>query len=182
MNGTQIFKLVVDQLSMLTLPIIFFGIVVYAMFKRVKVYESFVEGGKEGFGVFTQILPYLVTIFVAIGMFRASGALNFISEQLAPLTSKIGMPPDVLPVALMRPLSGSGSLGLAADVIQAKPDSFEAKCASTVFGSTDTTFYVLAVYFGAVGIRKARHALIAGLMADAAGILAAIGLCHLMFK
>ena len=182
MNGATLFKTIVDQISLLTVPLIFFAIVGYAMTRRVKVYESFIEGGKEGFNIFTQILPYLVAIFVAIGMFRVSGALDFISELLAPLTARIGMPSDVLPVALMRPLSGSGSLGLAAEVIQANPDSFDAKCASTVFGATDTTFNVTALYVGAVGIRKIRHAKLAGLIADAAGILAAVWVCHLVFK
>lgn len=176
------FKLILNQISMFTIPVIFLLIIGYAMIKRAKVYESFVTGGKEGFDVFIRILPYLVAIFVAIGMFRVSGGLDFLSECLAPLTLKIGMPPEALPVALMRPLSGSGSLGLAAEVIQSKPDSFESQVASTVFGSTDTTFYVIAVYFGSVGIRKIRHAMIAGLMADAAGVLAAIWICNMVFK
>ena len=175
------FRLIVNQMSMLTIPLILLVIVGYAMIKRVKVYESFVAGGKEGFTTFTQILPYLVAIFVAIGMFRVSGALDFLCEQLAPLTLKLGMPPEVLPVAMMRPLSGSGSLGLAADLIRSKPDSYEAKVASTVFGSTDTTFYVIAVYFGAVGIRRIRHAMVAGLLADLTGMVAAVWLCRLMF-
>lgn len=182
MNDSSLFKLAVNQVSLLAIPIIFFVIVGYAMVKRVKVYESFIAGGKEGFGIFTMMLPYLVAIFVAIGMFRVSGGLDFLSQLLAPLTLKIGMPPELLPVALMKPLSGSGSLGLASEIIQAKPDSFEAKLASTIFGSTDTTFYIIAVYFGSVGIRRIRHAMVAGLIADAAGILAAIGICHLVFK
>ncbi len=177
----DIFRPLVNQISLLMVPLLFFVIVGYAMIKRVKVYESFIAGGKEGFGVFTQILPYLVAIFVAIGMFRISGALDYLSDLLAPATMKIGMPAEVLPVALMRPLSGSGSLGLAAEIIQARPDSFEARLASTIFGSADTTFYIIAVYFGAVGIRRIRHAMAAGLIADAAGILAAIGICRLVF-
>lgn len=175
------FKFVIDQISMLTIPLMFFVIIGYAMAKRVKVYESFVTGGKEGFNVFTQILPYLVAIFVAIGLFRESGALDYLSELLAPAALKIGMPPEVLPVALMRPLSGSGSLGLAADIMKAKPDSFEARLASTIFGSADTTFYILALYFGSVGIKRIRHAMIAGLIADTAGILTAVVVCHLVF-
>ncbi len=182
MSETSIFKLVVNQISLLTIPLIFFAIIGYAMAKRVKVYESFITGGKEGFGIFTQILPYLVAIFVAIGMFRVSGGLDYLSELLAPLTARIGMPAEVLPVALMKPLSGSGSLGLAAEIIRDKPDSFEAKVASTIFGSADTTFYIIAVYFGSVGIRKIRHAMIAGLLADAAGILAAVWVCNMVFK
>ena len=108
--------------------------------------------------------------------------MGFLSELLAPLTAKVGMPSEVLPVALMRPLSGSGSLGLVAEIVQANPDSFTARVASTMFGSTDTTFYVIALYFGSVGIKKIRHAMVVGLLADLAGILTAVGVCHLVFK
>jgi spore maturation protein B len=181
MNEGSLFKLVVDQISLMTIPLIFFCIIGYAMGKKVKVYESFVEGGKEGFTIFLQILPYIVAILVAIGMFRRCGAMEYIKDVLAPITLWIGMPPEALPVALMRPLSGSGSLGLLTEVVNAAPDSFEAKVASTMFGSTDTTFYVIALYFGSVGIRRIRHALIAGLAADICGILAALGVCHLVF-
>ncbi len=181
MSGPALLRTVLEQLSVLMVPLIFLGIIGGAMVRRVKAYESFVSGGREGFNIFLQILPYLVAIFVAIGMFRTSGALDYLSELLAPLTVAIGMPPEVLPVALMRPLSGSGSLGLATEVIQAAPDSYAAKVASTVFGSTDTTFYVIAVYFGSVGIRRIRHAMAAGLLADAAGILAAVWICRIVF-
>lgn len=181
MNASYYFKLIIDQVSLLTIPLLFFVIIGYAMCRRVKVYESFVEGGKEGFDIFLQILPYIIAILVAIGLFRVSGALGYASELLAPLTLKIGMPPDVLPVALMRPLSGSGSLGLVAEVVQANPDSFDAKVASTMFGSTETTFYILALYFGSVGIKKIRHAMVVGLLADTAGILMAVWVCHQVF-
>ncbi len=176
------FRLVVNQVSLLTVPAIFLLIVGYGLLRRVKVYESFVEGGKEGFDIFIKVLPYIVAILVAIGMFRVSGALDFLSEALAPLTLRIGMPPETLPVALMKPLSGSGSLGLVAEILQRDPDSFTARVASTMFGSTDTTFYIIALYFGSVGIRRIRHALAVGLIADAAGLLAAVWVCHLVFK
>lgn len=182
MTVSAVFKQVIDAISLLTVPVLFFVIVGYAMARKVKVYESFIAGGKEGFNVFLQVMPYLIAIFVAIGTFRASGALDFISEGLAPLTDKIGMPSETLPVALMRPLSGSGSLGLASEIIKAKPDSFEARVASAMYGSADTTFYVIAIYFGSVGIRKIRHAMVVGLLGDLAGILAAVWLCHLVFK
>jgi spore maturation protein B len=177
----EVFKLFVNQISLLMVPLLFFVMVGYAMARRVKVYESFIAGGKEGFNIFIQILPYLVAIFVAIGMFRVSGALDYISELLGPLTLKIGMPPEVLPVALLKPLSGSGALGLASEIIQNKPDSFEAKLASTIFGSADTTFYIIAVYFGSVGIRRIRHAMAAGLIVDLTGVLTAVAICHLVF-
>lgn len=181
MSDVPLFKLVIDQVSLWTLPLIFFGIVGYGMVRRVNVYESFVEGGKEGFDIFLKILPYIVAIFAAIGMFRVSGALDYLSELLTPLTLKIGMPPEVLPVALMKPLSGSGSLGLVTEIVQAAPDSFNARVASTMFGSTDTTFYIIALYFGSVGIKKVRHAMAAGLIADLAGILAAVWICQAVF-
>jgi spore maturation protein B len=176
------FRLVVHQVSLLTVPAVFVVIVGYALLRRVKVYESFIEGGKEGFDVFVKVLPYIVAILVAIGMFRASGALELLSERLAPLTLRIGMPPETLPVALMKPLSGSGSLGLVAEILERDPDSFTARVASTMFGSTDTTFYIIAVYFGSVGIRRIRHALLVGLIADAAGLLTAVWVCHAVFR
>jgi spore maturation protein B len=181
MQDTSIFKLVVDQISLWTIPLIFFVIIGYGMIKRVKVYESFIEGGKEGFDIFLKILPYIVAIFAAIGLFDVSGALAFLSEHLAPLTELVGMPAEVLPVALMKPLSGSGSLGFVTEIVQAEPDSFNAKVASTMFGSTDTTFYIIALYFGSVGIKKIRHAMVAGLIADVAGILAAVWICRAVF-
>ncbi len=178
----ELFAQIMNTISIFTIPVIFLGIILLGMARRVKVYESFVTGGKEGFDIFLRILPYLVAVFVAIGMFRISGALDLLSELLQPLVAKIGMPPEVLPVALMRPLSGSGSMGLASEIIKAKPNSFEAFCASVVFGSTDTTFYVIAVYFGSVGIRKIRHAMVAGLLADLAGILVAVAVAHAVWK
>lgn len=181
MSAGEFFKLVVDQISMWAIPLLFFGIIAYAMCRRVKVYESFIDGGKEGFDIFLKILPYMVAILVAIGMFRVSGALDYMTELLAPVTMWVGMPPEVLPVALMRPLSGSGSLGMVAEIVQAEPDSFNAKLASTMFGSTETTLYIIALYFGSVGIRKIRHAIVTGLLADLAGILAAVWICHQVF-
>jgi spore maturation protein B len=151
--------------------------------KRVKVYEEFVEGAKEGFTIAVRIIPYLVAILVAIGMLRASGALEWILVGLKPLLSLIGFPPENLPLALMRPLSGSGSFGLLADLVnEYGTDSLQAKIGATMYGSTETTFYVLAVYFGAVGIRKTRHAVVAGLIADITGVLAAVYICRLFFS
>ena len=129
-----------------------------------------------------RIIPYLVAILVAIGMFRASGALEILLTTMAPFLTYIGFPPENLPLALMRPLSGSGSLGLLTDLINEHgPDSLIAKIGATMFGSTETTFYVLAVYFGSVGIRKTRHALAAGLFADLVGVLSAVFFCQLFF-
>jgi spore maturation protein B len=182
MTMAEIFTSIMNNISLFTIPVLFLGIIGIGLIRGVKVYESFVAGGKEGFDIFLRILPFLVAVFVAIGMFRVSGALGMISELLEPVVSLIKMPTEVVPVALMRPLSGSGSMALAAEIIEAKPDSFAALCASTVFGSTDTTFYVIAVYFGSVGIRKIRHAMVAGLVADLVGILVAVGIAHMIFK
>ena len=181
MQDMPLFKSAVDQISLLAIPALFFFIIGYALLRRVKVYEEFIEGGKEGFGIFIKILPYLVAILVAIGMFRESGALDAIARGLSPLTEKIGMPAETLPVALMRPLSGSGSLGLVSEIVQKEPDSLTAKMASTMFGSTETTLYIIALYFGSVGIRKIRHAMVVGLIADLAGILAAVWVSRVVF-
>ena len=179
---SNVFAQVMNTVSIFTIPAIFLVLVLLGMVRGVKVYESFVAGGKEGFGIFLNILPFLVAVFVAIGMFRVSGALDVLCALLQPLVEKIGMPPEVLPVALMRPLSGSGSMGLASEIIKAKPDSFEAFMASNVFGSTDTTFYVIAVYFGSVGIRKIRHAMVTGLLVDLTGIMVAVAVSHLVWQ
>lgn len=164
------------------LPALVSGLVLYGWVRRVRVYDSVVEGAKQGFDVALRIIPFLVAILVAIGMFRAAGGIDALVTVLGPLTSLIGMPAEVLPVAVLRPLSGSGSLGVAAEIIQTYgPDSLIGYLASTVYGSTETTFYTLAVYFGAIGIRNTRHTLPACLMADVAGILAATFIVNLLF-
>ncbi len=164
-------------------PLLLLGIPLYAFaVRRVKVYESFIEGAKEGFWIGVKIIPYLVGILVAIGMFRASGAMDLLVAGLRPLTGLFGFPAEALPVALLRPLSGSGTLGLISDVFQTSgPDSFVGRLVSVIEGSTETTFYVLAVYFGSVAVRKSRHALPASLLGDLAGVVAAFIVCRLLF-
>jgi spore maturation protein SpmA len=154
----------------------------FGYFRGVKVYESLTEGAKEGFQVAIRIIPFLVAIFVAIGMFRESGALDLLARLLSPITSRIGFPIEALPVALLRPLSGTGSFAAMTEVINRAPDSFASFLVSVLQGSTETTFYVLAVYFGSVGIRRSRYALTVGLIADAVGITAALAISHLMFR
>jgi len=158
------------------IPLLLVGIPFYALsVKKVNVYEVFVEGAKDGFTIAVRIIPYLVAILVAIGMFRASGALDLLLDLLAPALNLIGFPAENLPLALMRPLSGSGSLGLLTDVVnEYGADSLYAKIGATMYGSSETTFYVLAVYFGSVSITRSRHALVAGLTADAVGALSAV--------
>ncbi|MFQ5780824.1 MAG: spore maturation protein, partial [Nitrospiria bacterium] len=147
-------------------------------------YEVFVEGAKDGFNVAVKIIPFLVAILVAVGMFRHSGALELFIGAIGQFTAHIGLPAEALPMALMRPLSGSGAFGVLAETINNPaigPDSYIGYLVSTLQGSTETTFYVLAVYFGAVQVRKTRHALAAGLTADAAGILGAIAACSYLY-
>ena len=164
------------------LPALVSGLVLYGWVRRVRVYDSVVEGAKQGFDVALRIIPFLVAILVAIGMFRAAGGIDALVTVLGPITGLIGMPAEVLPIAVLRPLSGSGSLGVAAEIIQTYgPDSLIGYLASTVYGSTETTFYTLAVYFGAVGIRNTRHTLPACLTADVAGIVAATFIVNLLF-
>ena len=172
-----------NELSRYIIPLLLVGIPFYGLvIKKVKVYESFVEGAKDGFSIAVRIIPFLVAILVAIGMFRASGALDLLLSILSPVLTIVGFPPENLPLALMRPLSGSGSFGLLSDLINEHgAESLIAKIGATMFGSTETTFYVLAVYFGSVGIRRSRHALVAGLIADAVGIISAVYICQLLF-
>jgi spore maturation protein SpmA len=158
---------------------------VFGFLRRVPVYEVMVEGGKEGFQVALRIIPYLVIILVAVGMLRASGAMDLIVGVLGPLTVKVGLPAEALPMALMRPLSGSGAYGIMAAIINDPgigPDSYTGLLVSTLQGSTETTFYVLAVYFGAVQVRRIRHAMAAALTADLAGIVCAVLACLYLFK
>ena len=165
------------QIAPWIVPGLMLGFLTFGLVRGVAVYEIFVEGAKEGFQVAVRIIPYLVAILVAVGMFRASGALEVLVGILGTLTSPLGMPAEALPMALLRPLSGSGAYGVMASIINDPaigPDSYTGYLVSTLQGSTETTFYVLAVYFGAVQIRRIRHALAAGLTADLAGVVAAV--------
>lgn len=181
-NSNGIFKTAIEFISVITIPIVVLVFVIYGIIKKVKIYEEFVEGANEGFQVAIKIIPYLVAMLVAIGIFRAGGALEFTIELINPITSLIGFPAEVLPMALMRPLSGSGSLGIMTEIMSVHgADSFIGVLASTIMGSTETTLYVLAVYFGAVNIKRIRHAAAAGLLADVAGILAALFIVKMLF-
>ena len=172
----------IGLLSFFVIPAIVVGFPLYGLYKRVPVFETFVEGAKEGFSVSIRIIPYLVAILFAIGMFRASGAMDFLIGALNPVLSLIGVPGEVLPMAIIRPLTGSGSAGLVAEMIaQYGEDSIFVKMAATMFGSTETTFYVIAVYFGAVNIKKTRHAIAAGLTADISAMLIAVWTVKLLF-
>lgn len=166
------------------IPGLMLGFLTFGVLRRVRVYEIFVEGAKEGFQVAIRIIPYLVAILVAVGMFRASGAMEAMVNILAGWTGKVGLPAEALPMAILRPLSGSGAYGIMASIINDPvigPDSYTGYLVSTLQGSTETTFYVLAVYFGAVQVRRIRHALAAALTADLAGIFAAVVICSYLY-
>jgi spore maturation protein SpmA len=156
----------------------------FGVARRVRVYECFVDGARDGFEVAVRIIPYLVAILVAVGMFRASGAMDIVIGAIGGFTAALGMPAEALPMALLRPLSGSGAYGVLAATIAEPatgPDTYVGYLVSTLQGSTETTFYVLAVYFGAVQVRRVRHALAAGLTADLAGIVGAVVACLYLF-
>lgn len=177
------FKNFIEVVSTLAIPLLIIIFIGYGLMKKVKVYESFVDGAKEGFNIAVKIIPYLVAMLVAIGIFRAGGAMDWLIYVLKPITNLIGMPAEALPMALMRPLSGSGSLGVMSENLAVYgPDSFIGVLVSTFYGSTETTFYVLALYFGAVNIKNTRHALPVGLIADVAGILGALFIVKLLFS
>ncbi len=177
------FQNIIEGISAAAIPLIMLFIPLYAYYKKIKVYEVFVEGAKEGFNVAVRIMPFLVAILVSVGIFRASGALKYITVLLAPITNLIGMPPETIPMAFMMPLSGSGAIGVMSDLLNTYgPDSFIGLVTSSMMGSTETTFYILAVYLGSVGIKKGRHALPASLAGNVAGILAAVLISNIVFR
>jgi spore maturation protein B len=173
---------ILAEISRWAIPLLLFFIPFYAYLKKVSVYEVFVEGAQEGITTAVKILPFLVGMLVAISVFRASGAMHYLIKFIYPITNFLGIPGETLPLAIMRPLSGSGALGITAELIQEHgPDSFIGRLASTMQGSTDTTFFVLTVYFGSVGIRKYRHGVFVGLTADITSFIASVIICHLFF-
>ncbi len=171
-----------EIVSTWAIPLLIATIPLVAMARGVKVYPVFLEGAKQGFETAIRILPALVAILVALGMLRASGAMELLATGLAPVTAAVGVPASVVPMIVIRPLSGGAALGVVAEVLRAEgPDSYAGRLVSVMAGSTETTFYVLAVYMGAVGITRYRHALPAGLLADLAGFAASIAVVKLLF-
>lgn len=169
-------------LSLYSLPTIILIILGFSIYKKVPVYETFISGAKEGFKVGIMIIPYLVAILVAIGMFRASGAIDMLTQLVAPILNKISMPSELLPLAIIRPLSGSGALGIMSEIATTHgPDAIITKMAAVMVGCSETTFYVLTVYFGSVGITKFRHALWAGIIADIFSIILSVLICNAIF-
>src|SRR5438105_5470607 len=169
----------VNALSILAIPFLLSFFPLYAAALGVKVYEELVEGAKEGFGVILKIIPFLVTMLMAIGMFKGAGGIDLLSRALSPVLTPLHFPTDLLPLALMRPFSGSATLALLTDIVhRLGPDNIVSLTAATIYGSTETTFYVAAVYFGAVGVKQTRHAIPAGLLADLTGVVASVVICR----
>lgn len=180
--GRSAFLVAIDAVSYLAIPFLIGFFPLYAALCRVPVYEEFVEGAKEGFQVAIRIIPYLVAIMAAVAMFRAAGGIDLITKALKPALAAMSFPPDLLPLVLMRPLSGSGANGLFAELVHTHgPDSLISRMGASIMGSTETTFYVIAVYFGSVAVKRTRHAVPAGLCADLAGVVASVVICNLMF-
>ena len=173
---------VLEAISIWAIPVVVALVAYYAICKKVPVYSVFTEGAKEGFSTAIMIIPYLVAMLCAIGMFRASGAMDFICDLLAPVTNVIGLPSEVLPMAIMRSFSGGGAEGMMADLLaQYGTQSQIGRIASVALGSTETTFYVVAVYFGSVGISNTRHSIAAGLLGDLASLIAATLIVNIMW-
>lgn len=180
-----LFIRIVNAISDLSIPFLLAVIPLFAILRRVKVYEEFVDGAKEGFDVAIKIIPYLVAMLVAIGMFRAAGGIDMLSYVLTPIFTflHIPLPSELLPMVLVRPLSGSGSLGFFTELVtKFGPDSLVSRMGGTIYGSTETTFYVLAVYFGSVAVYRTRHAVLAGLTADFVGMVVAVFTCRMLFS
>lgn len=175
-------KATLEAISLWAIPVLLVGIPLVGLLRGVKVYDVFIEGAKEGFQVAVRIIPFLVGILVAIGMFRASGAMDMLTNALRPLLARTIFPPELFPLVILRTLSGSGSLALTTDLIKRYgADSLFGRMGATLYGSSETLFYVLAVYFGAVGIKRTRHAIPSALVGDVVAAIAAAAVCGWMF-
>ena len=171
-----------EAVSLWAIPVLLVIIPLIGMIRGIKVYDVFIEGAKDGFQVAVRIIPFLVGILVAIGMFRASGAMDMLTNALRPLMARTIFPPELFPLVVLRTLSGSGSLALTTDLIKRfGPDSLLGRTAATLYGSSETLFYVLAVYFGAIGVKKTRHMIPAALVGDVVAALVAVAVCTWLF-
>jgi spore maturation protein B len=177
-----VIRAALDVISLWAIPTLLVAIPLVGIIRKVKVYDVFIEGAREGFEVAVKIIPFLVGILVAIGMFRGSGAMDLLMASLRPLVTSTGFPAELVPLAILRSLTGSGSLAYTTDLVKTYgPDSVIGRMAATLYGSSETTFYVLAVYFGAVGVRRTRHAVPAALIGDIVAAVAAVVVCAWMF-
>jgi spore maturation protein B len=173
---------ILGAISLWAIPVLLVFIPLFGIARKIKVYDVFIEGAKEGFQVAVRIIPFLVGILVAIGMFRGSGAMDLLTEALRPVLSATRFPPEIFPLVILRTLSGSGSLALTTDIVkQFGPDSLIGRTAATIYGGSETTFYVLAVYFGAVGVKRTRHAIPSALVGDLVAAIVAVAVCTWMF-
>ena len=173
---------VLSFISIMIIPLMITIILIHGAIKGIDIYDAFVEGAGEGFKTAIRIMPYLIAIFLGIGIFRISGALEIFIKVLSPITQIFGIPREVLPLAIMRPISGSGALAMVTDIIQAYgPDSYVGRVASTMMGSAETIFYTMAVYYGAVAIKNTRHTLWAALISHFAAIMASVIICRAIF-
>ncbi|HEY3368296.1 MAG TPA: spore maturation protein [Symbiobacteriaceae bacterium] len=173
----------VDTLSLWAIPAMLALIPLWAFIRKVKVYDRFIVGAEEGLQVAVKIIPFLVGMMVALAIFRASGAMELLARAIDPLTRPLGFPAEILPLMIVRPMSGAGALAVTADLLKTHhPDSYIGRLASIMQGSTDTTFYVLTVYFGSVGVKKTRYAAAVGLFADLIGFLTALYACNWFFR
>lgn len=172
----------IQTLSNWAIPVIMLIILVFGFLRGIKLYDTFVEGAVDGFTTVVKIIPYLVAMMVTINILRASGTLDLLAQGLEPVLNLFHIPKEVFPLVILRPLSGSGSLAFVSSIFQKfGPDSLLGKMAATIMGSSETTFYVIAVYFGAIGIKDSRYAIPIGLIADVVGFLAAVFICNLVF-
>lgn len=170
------------MVSVAVMPVLFLVIIGYGLIKKVNVFDAFLDGAADGLKTAVKILPALVGLIAAITMLRVSGAMDFITRLLSPVTNLLGVPAEVMPLALLRPVSGSGALAVVSDLLRAHgPDSLVGRITSVMMGSTETTFYTLAVYYGAVGIKDVRFTVKAALLADLTGMLASVWVCRLFF-
>ncbi len=173
---------VVTYISAVFVPLFIAGIVVFGLAKKVAVYDSFITGAKQGLDTVVRILPFVVGFVFAINIFTASGCFEYIAAALSPVLKPVGIPPEILPLALMRPFSGSASISVLSTILSKYgPDSFIGRSASTLMGSSETLFYTTALYFGSVGIKKTRHTVPASLIAEAFGLVASVLFCNLLF-
>ena len=173
---------VLETISVWAIPVVVAAVTLYAIIKKVPVYSAFTEGAKEGFSTVVMIIPYLVTMLCAIGMFRASGAMDWLCDALSPITNLIGLPSEVLPMGIMRSFSGGGAEGMMAELLETYGTQSQiGRIASVALGSTETTFYIVAVYFGSVGISNTRHSIAAGLLGDLASLIAATVIVNIMW-
>lgn len=183
MGRASVLRAAIDALSAWAIPLLLAGVPSIALARRVKVYPAFVDGAKQGFETAVRVIPPLVAIVVALGMLRASGAMDALARAIAPATSLLRIPASVVPMILVRPLSGGAALGVVGDVLRSDgPDSYAGRLVSVMAGATETTFYVLAVYFGAIGVKHTRHAIPAALLGDLVAAIVAVTVCVWMFS